>query len=494
MSNETGALKRTFGMREAVTITVGTVVGVGLFTTGANVVGDLGPAVILATLVAMLISIYPALLYAEMGAALPYAGGTYQYASLGIGKPLGMLAGWNFIISLVAVTSGEALAFSFYFKTFFSALGIDLPVSDRVVATVIVLVFIVTNVRGVEMTGKLQNGFMFFFWGVAIIWFLTMLPNVNMPNFVQMPDFIAESTPLGFIASVSMIWWCFAGFETCCAMGEEIKYPQINIPRALMLTPFIVFAVNAAFQWFLVGIVPTSEIAALATASAPFAEAMKTAGILGFPLILLAAGIAFGGDFSTLNASIAVPPRYLFTMSRDGSMPKIFAKVHPEYQTPYVSIIVLGLLSAFLIASNSMIYIASLSLFADLFYYVIGIAASFFLRKKHPELKRPFKAPGIMIGAPVSIAIYVLMMTQLDREALITGVIWCVLGLIIYGVCRIKYKDDVTADISSVIMEEEIPTAEEKRKMDKEFRIWSIVVTCAVIIALVAYVVPFVIS
>ena len=494
MSNETGALKRTFGMREAVTITVGTVVGVGLFTTGANVVGDLGPAVILATLVAMLISIYPALLYAEMGAALPYAGGTYQYASLGIGKPLGMLAGWNFIISLVAVTSGEALAFSFYFKTFFSALGIDLPVSDRVVATVIVLVFIVTNVRGVEMTGKLQNGFMFIFWGVAIIWFLTMLPNVNMPNFVQMPDFIAESTPLGFIASVSMIWWCFAGFETCCAMGEEIKYPQINIPRALMLAPFIVFAVNAAFQWFLVGIVPTSEIAALATASAPFAEAMKTAGILGFPLILLAAGIAFGGDFSTLNASIAVPPRYLFTMSRDGSMPKIFAKVHPEYQTPYVSIIVLGLLSAFLIASNSMIYIASLSLFADLFYYVIGIAASFFLRKKHPELKRPFKAPGIMIGAPVSIAIYVLMMTQLDREALITGVIWCVLGLIIYGVCRIKYKDDVTADISSVIMEEEIPTAEEKRKMDKEFRIWSIVVTCAVIIALVAYVVPFVIS
>lgn len=481
-------------MREAVTITVGTVVGVGLFTTGANVVGDLGPAVILATLVAMLISIYPALLYAEMGAALPYAGGTYQYASLGIGKPLGMLAGWNFIISLVAVTSGEALAFSFYFKTFFSALGIDLPVSDRVVATVIVLVFIVTNVRGVEMTGKLQNGFMFFFWGVAIIWFLTMLPNVNMPNFVQMPDFIAESTLLGFIASVSMIWWCFAGFETCCAMGEEIKYPQINIPRALMLAPFIVFAVNAAFQWFLVGIVPTSEIAALATASAPFAEAMKTAGILGFPLILLAAGIAFGGDFSTLNASIAVPPRYLFTMSRDGSMPKIFAKVHPEYQTPYVSIIVLGLLSAFLIASNSMIYIASLSLFADLFYYVIGIAASFFLRKKHPELKRPFKAPGIMIGAPVSIAIYVLMMTQLDREALITGVIWCVLGLIIYGVCRIKYKDDVTADISSVIMEEEIPTAEEKRKMDKEFRIWSIVVTCAVIIALVAYVVPFVIS
>lgn len=485
-------LKRTFGMREAVTITVGTVVGVGLFTTGANVVGDMGPAVILATFVAMLISIYPALLYAEMGAALPYAGGTYKYASLGIGKPFGMLAGWNFIISLVAVTSGEALAFSFYFKTLFSALGVELPISDRTLATIVVVIFIITNVLGVEMTGKLQNGFMFFFWGVAIIWFITMIPNVQLPYFLEMPEFIQEETPLGFVAAVSMIWWCFAGFETCCAMGEEIKYPQINIPRALFLAPFIVFAVNAAFQWFLVGIVPTEEISALSTASAPFAEAMTKAGILGFPLILLAAGIAFGGDFSTLNASIAVPPRYLFTMARDGAMPKIFARIHKKYQTPYIAILTLGILSAFLIASNSMVYIASVSLFADLFYYVIGIGASFGLRKKHPELNRPYKAPGIMIGAPVSVIIYIVMITQLEREALITGVVWCALGLVVYGVCRRMYKDEENEEEAGVL-QPEIPSPEEKKKMDREFNIWKTVVAAAVIIVLFAYVVPFLI-
>ncbi|HJD36222.1 MAG TPA: APC family permease [Candidatus Blautia ornithocaccae] len=485
-------LKRTFGMREAVTITVGTVVGVGLFTTGANVVGDMGPAVILATFVAMLISIYPALLYAEMGAALPYAGGTYKYASLGIGKPFGMLAGWNFIISLVAVTSGEALAFSFYFKTLFSALGVELPISDRTLATIVVVIFIITNVLGVEMTGKLQNGFMFFFWGVAIIWFITMIPNVQLPYFLEMPEFIQGETPLGFVAAVSMIWWCFAGFETCCAMGEEIKFPQINIPRALFLAPFIVFAVNAAFQWFLVGIVPTEEISALSTASAPFAEAMTKAGILGFPLILLAAGIAFGGDFSTLNASIAVPPRYLFTMARDGAMPKIFARIHKKYQTPYIAILTLGILSAFLIASNSMVYIASVSLFADLFYYVIGIGASFGLRKKHPELNRPYKAPGIMIGAPVSVIIYIVMITQLEQEALITGVVWCALGLVVYGVCRRMYKDEENEEEAGVL-QPEIPSPEEKKKMDREFNIWKTVVAAAVIIVLFAYVVPFLI-
>lgn len=484
-------LKRSFGMKEAVTITVGTVVGVGLFTVGANVVGMLGPAVIIATFIAMLVSVYPALLYAEMGAALPYAGGTYKYASLGIGRPFGMLAGWNFIISLVSVTSGEALAFSFYLKTLFRAFDIDLPVSDVTIASVAVILFIILNVRGVEMTGKLQNAFMYFFWGVAVIWFIMMIPNVNLPYFVQLPDFVDFSAG-NLIACTALVWWCFAGFETCCAMGEEIKYPHINIPRALFLAPFIVFSVNALFQWFLVGIVPTGELGTIASAAAPYADGMAIAGILGFPLALLAAGIAFGGDFSTLNASIAVPPRYLYTMARDGVMPEIFAKVHPKYRTPYVSIIVLGVLTIFLITTNSMIYIASLSLFADLFYYVIGIAAAYGLRKKHPELNRPYKAPGIIIGAPISAVIYIIMMTQLDAEAFWTGIIWCVLGLIIYYICSKKYKEMKSDAIDEFIISITEPSAEERQKMDREFKVWSVIVAASVVVVVSVYLIPYV--
>ena len=74
------ALKRAFGLREAITITAGTVIGVGLFTTGGAIVGQMGANVVFATLAAMLVSVYPALLYGEMGASLPYAGGTYRYA------------------------------------------------------------------------------------------------------------------------------------------------------------------------------------------------------------------------------------------------------------------------------------------------------------------------------------------------------------------------------------------------------------------------------
>ena len=99
-----GQLKRKFGMREAVTVAAGSVIGVGLFTTGSNVVGDLGPFVIFATLLALIVSIYPALLYAEMGGVAPLrlAAPTSLHRS-GIGRWAGVLAGWNFIISLVAV-------------------------------------------------------------------------------------------------------------------------------------------------------------------------------------------------------------------------------------------------------------------------------------------------------------------------------------------------------------------------------------------------------
>ncbi len=491
-SNNTGTiLKRAFGMREAVTITVGTVIGVGLFTTGAQIVGMMGASVLLATFVAMIISVYPAKLYGEMGAALPYAGGTYKYAQLGLGKAAGMLAGWNFIASLVAVTSGEALAFAFYFKTLFRAFGVELPIGDVVLAMIPIIIFIVTNIRGTEMTGKLQNGFMFFFWGVAIIWFLAMIPNINMPSFVVLPETMKNITPWGFIGCVAMIWWCFAGFETCCAMGEEIKFPEINIPRALTLSPFIVFAVNALFQWFLVGITPAGSIEALASADAPFAEAMYAAGILGLPMALLALGISLGGDFSTLNASIAVPPRYLYAMAREGAMPKVFAKLSTKYNTPYVSILFLGVLSLILVA-YPINFVASVSLFADLFYYIIGIAAALGLRKRCPNLARPYKAPFVEIGVPISIVIYFIMLTQLDRYAIITGIIWCVVGLVVFFLCQKAYGISKDVKAEDYIMRCAAPSEAEKSRMDKEYKVWKAIVTGACILAVLLYLVPLI--
>lgn len=203
-----------------------------------------------------------------------------------------------------------------------------------------------------------------------------------------------------------------------------------------MLAPFLVFAVTGLFQWALIGIVPADALASLADASAPYADGMQLAGIVGFPLVLLCLGIAFGGDFSTLNASVSAPARYLYTMAKDGALPAFLEKLHPRFQTPVPAILLLGGLMLFLIATNSIAVIASLSLFATLLYYVIGMAAACGLRIRKPGLKRPYRAPLLWVGAPVSIGVYLLLMTQLDCAAVLAGILWCLIGLVLFFICR----------------------------------------------------------
>ncbi|MCJ7856904.1 APC family permease [Lachnospiraceae bacterium NSJ-143] len=486
--SESNSLKRCFGLRESVTITVGTVIGVGLFTVGANMVGVMGNSVIFATLAALAVSIYPALLYAEMSSMLPFAGGTYQYATYGINRLFGMLAGWSFIISMVSVASGEALAFSFYFKKLFEALGFTLCLDDRIIACAIVLGFIALGVKGVEITGKLQNGFMFFFWGVAVVWFFSMIPSFNLSN-INLVHGSGIINLKEFLPSVAMIWWCFAGFETCCAMGEEIKYPHINLPRALFLAPFIVFTVNGLFQWVLLAAVPPDSMKLLAESAAPYAEGMKIAGIAGFPLIMLCAGIAFGGDFSTLNASITAPARYLFTMSRDGVIPRVFSYVHSKYNTPWISVIFLGLLMIVLIGTNSIKYIASLSLSATLFYYILGIVSALRLRKRYPNANRCYKAPLINIGATLSIVIYIIMIAQLELSAVLAGIVWCLSGAAIY----IYYQRKNNLETKNIELPEigfDFPQESEKIKMDREYRNWKIIVAICTLFVTALYIVP----
>ncbi len=481
-------LTRSFGMREAVTMSVGNVMGVGLFVTGANAVGFMGADIIFATLVAFLITIYPAQLYAEMSSSLPFAGGTYKYASFGLGKFFGFLAGWNYVIAIICVAAAEAFAFSFYFKTMFLAFDVTIPISDTAIAGVCIVIFTVSNMLGTDLTGKLQNAFMYFFWGVAIVWFIMMIPNIELPHFVQKPEFLDLEGP-GFIACVAMIWWCFAGFDACVSMGEEIKYPHINMPRALVITPLVVFALNALFQWFLVGIVAPEDLQSLATSTAPYADAMMTAGILGIPLVTLAAGIAFGGGLSTMNSCIAAPPRYLFSMARDGMLPKFLCKVHPKYKTPYIAILLVGVLAFALVSTNSIHYVAFLSLFTDLFYYVIGIASALGLRKKYPDILRPYTAKALIVGVPISIVLYLLMMTQLDTTATVSGLIWSAIGLLIFVFYGRHHAKDAM-DITSMQAELVNPEGEESVKMDKEYKLWLAIVCSLSVLALALYIFP----
>jgi len=212
---------------------------------------------------------------------------------------------------------------------------------------------------------------------------------------------------------------------------------------------------------------------------------MKQAGILGFPLIMLCLGITIGGNFSTLNPSVAAPARYLFSMAKDGVLPAALGRLHPRFQTPHVAVALMGVIIIGLISTKSIIYIASLSLFADLFYYVIGLVASIFLRVRYPNMPRPFKAPMAIFGAVLSIMVYLVLMSQLDRDAFISGFVWCLLGGVIYFARsgkRAKFG-------APVFTEPEAVSVADKKQLDAEFKVWASVVFGLFAVVVVGYLV-----
>lgn len=488
-------LNRELGMREGITITTGTVIGVGLFTTAAQCVGIMGAGIFLITFVALLICILPALMYAEMGAALPYAGGTYNYAKRAISLPVANISAWHYLLALIALCATESLAFANYFSWIFKGMGMEVVIDNRIIAAVLMFIFVLINYRGVKVSGKWQNAFVFFFWGVSAVWMLTMIHNIDFSNYL--PETLL--TFPGFKAWVEIltwIWWCYAGFETCVGMGGEIKYPQINIPRALFLSPFIIFVVTAIFQWFLTGLVPAADHSALAASLAPYAEGLEMAGYMGFPIVLLCIGVAFGGNFSTINPSVEAPSRYIYQMGVDGCLPKACGKIHPKFRTPHVAVLIVGIVSFLLILTNSIVFVAQVNICSLFWCYIIGFISFARLRKNEPDLPRPYKAPFAAFSTVSSVIIYALMMWSCGW--LHVGISFAVTAcsLIFFYIFarnrRVSAEEIVEIQTKEAAMlEEDVPTPEEKAKMDKEFKIWKFLTAGLTILVIALYVISF---
>lgn len=489
MSNN--KLVRALGLKEAISMTIGTVVGVGLFTCGSSQIGLVGSWIIGFTFVALLISIWPCLIYGEMSAALPCAGGTYNYAKRGLNRLWANLAGWHYIVSVVAIGAGETLAFSNYFKILLEQFGMNVSKLDsRIIAIVLVIIFLVLNFRGIEQSGRAQTAFMFFFWGCSICWFLYMIPNIHVEYFGGIS--MNGLPPFKEIMYIfGLVWWCYTGFETCVSMGAETKYPQYTLPRALKISVFLVFSLNALFQWFLVGLVPNVNYGLLAVADAPYAEGLKAAGLVGFPIILLCIGIAFGGDLSTINPGIAAPARYIYTMSEDGALPCFLGKIHPKYKTPHIAVLLVGVINIVLIATGSINYIASVSLVSLAICYMIGCLSYIGLRKKLPSMNRPYKAPLGIFGSIFTVIVYSFMLIFADITAIITATVISILCVFFYFIYS-KKKSKELLPIEQEIGEIEEPDECTKKKLDKEYCIWKYVTIVITIVALGIYVIPMI--
>lgn len=393
-------LKRTLTLFPSTMIVITSIIGSGIFTVPGTVMAAAqgsGPN-LLAWIIAGISCLLMALVYVELAPAMPAAGGPYVYLRNAYGEKTSFLYGWAVMIDHVSILALLSLAFTNYLNFFFSFS----PLQCKIIAIAILGISAFINIRGVKFGSIITNGFTIaklLALGLVIIGGLFALDMINFQPVVSASA--GWSTTL--TAAVPAIF-AFGGYNQLAYMSEEVKDPNKNIPRALLIGMIVVILFNMLLSVVCMG---TISVEGLATTDKAIAVAAQNIfGSTGAVIVGIGALISIYG---TINGAFMSMPRVAFTMGRDGVFPKSFGKIHPKYETPYVSICVYSAFAIILVLSGSFYTLLMMGTFIGRLLEVLVATSLVVLRKKHPEMERPLK----MWGYPATIIIVILLTTTL---------------------------------------------------------------------------------
>nr|WP_305136543.1 amino acid permease [uncultured Schaedlerella sp.] len=437
-------LKRKLGLSAVIALGVGTTVGSGIFSSLSEVAAAAGSSLflVLAFLIGGILQVPANFCYAELASAFPEDGGQYVYFKEAGSRPLAFLCGWiSFWATDPPSISIMALAIANYLGFFIPVHGIVL----RLIATAFVLFFMMMHLRSVEGGGKFQ----------AIITALKIIPFIliiGIGIFFIKGDLFMSAAPLagaaatgGFaalMAGVSATTWSFDGMAAPCYMSGEIKDPEKNLPKGLILTAVTVLGLYVALTVVASGLLSVDE---LASSEAPIALlASKIPGIgnyAGTIIAVMAVIVVIG----SLSSCIMYQPRIEYAMAKDGLFFKSFAKVHPQYETPYFSIIVQCAVAIVLIFATSL---------SDLLGYftLVGLLKNFMtfgtiivLRNKEnykPTYHMPFRPVMVAVAMIVTGTLIWSTFIWAPMQGIACAVIAVATGLPVYYFWENKNKKE----------------------------------------------------
>ena len=371
-------LERDLGLPAVVAISIGAMVGSGIFILPALAVKEAGAGVILAYLFAGVLVLPAAVSKAEMATAMPEAGGTYVYIERSMGPLLGTIAGVGTWFSLsfkgaLALVGGVP----------YLVLVFDLPV--RPVAVGLAALLIVVNIVGAEQTGRLQVGIVAVMLA-AMAWFVVGGgPAVETASYGGLWSYGVE----GIFAATGLVFVSYAGVTKIASVAEEVEDPDRVIPVAMLGSLGITTMLYVLIVAVIVGVVPLETIAGSSTPVADAADA--TLGAAGVGAVVLAALLAL---VSTANAGVLSASRYPFAMARDGIAPTILSSVSDRFTTPVNAITLTGLVMLVLIAFVPILEIAKLaSAFKILVFALINVALVGFRESETTAYDPSFESP-----------------------------------------------------------------------------------------------------
>lgn len=412
-------LKRDLGIWGAASIVVGTVIGSGIFLVPKSMVQNVGSAemVIFVFIFGGLLSLAGALTYGELSAAMPEAGGEYVYLREAYGPFFAFLYGWT---QMWVAKSGSiatlATAFFAYMANFFPGmeavlaktelplLGVLTITVGQIYAMVVIGLLGWLNYFGVKVGGKVQVAVTVVKVGliaVLIVVGLTFSGGTTSNFTTTVP---AAGGVAGFFAALVAALWAYDGWNNVSMVSSEVKNPQKNLPLALVFGTVAVMAIYILANLAYFYVLPAEGVAGSDRVAAEMMRRVWGAG--GANAVSIAAMISI---FAALNGSILTGSRVPYAMARDGLFFKAIGQVHPKYFTPANSIMAMSAWSMVLVLSGGYDQLFTYVIFASWILYGMATASVLVLRRKRPDMPRPYKA----VGYPVVPIIFVLVAAAL---------------------------------------------------------------------------------
>ncbi|MEO6844401.1 MAG: amino acid permease [Ginsengibacter sp.] len=427
------SLERRLGLWHASAINMTDMVGIGPFITLPMVIGMMnGPYFLYAWIAGAFLSIVDGMVWSELGAAFPRAGGSYNflkeaYGKTGAGKMMSFLFVWQTMIQAPLVIASAAIGFAKYFS-FLVPLNFF---TEKLVSGGVVILIVILLYRKIDVIGKIS----IFLWSGVIItmfWiisggivhgnFLAPIRNINSGLSVD----YAFVTAIGF-ASVKSVY-SYLGYYNVCHLGSEIKNPSKNIPRSMFIS-----IIGIAFLYFFMNVSVVSVIPWEQAKNSEFviSEFMETllghnAAIIVTCLILW---VAFASVFSATLGYSRIP----YAAAEDGEFFKVFAKLHPTKNFPYVSLLFLGsvafIFSMFLKLSEVISAILAMRIMIQFVGQAVGLLI---LRSKRNSDEFPYKMPLFPLPVYLAIAMWLFILVSTGSKLMLSGLIVIFLGTIVY--------------------------------------------------------------
>jgi len=426
-------LERRLGLAQATAINMIDMVGIGPFITLPMVIGMMnGPYFLYAWLAGALLSFVDAMVWSELGAAFPKAGGSYNflkeaYGDKGAGKMMSFLFVWQTMIQAPLVIASAAIGFAQYLSyllpltTFTSK-----AVSGGVVVLIVILLY-----RRIEAIGKISV----FLWGGVIFTMLWIIGGgIAHGNFLEPVKHINDDLTVNyaFVAAIGFAGvksvYSYLGYYNVCHLGGEIKDPVKNIPRSMFLSIAGISVLYLAMNVSITSVIPWHEAKDSQFVISVFMQRLAgdTAAAIATCLILW---VAFASVFSATLGYSRIP----YAAATDGAFFKVFAKLHPTRQFPHISLLFLGgvafVFSLLFRLSDVISAILAMRILIQFIGQAIGLLL---LRKARGKNAFPYKMPLFPLPVYLAIILWVGILISTGLKMVLTGLVVIAAGLIVY--------------------------------------------------------------